>query len=141
MTRKETKELLLQNVVPIFIGNNARAHRLAGQLFYQYGIVSILCGKRKNLLDLLDPSCVFVKLLEKDLDRLTLEQLSDLANEYKEYLLFLIPVSSEGIRFSHENSDFLEASFILSDPQALLSQAPFRGFFAFDQACPSDQWH
>lgn len=111
MEKSEDKELFKQTVIPVILGNGIRAHRLSLRFFFRYGVRSVICGKRKGLLDILDPVCDFLKLYSDD-SRLMCEQLSDISED-GEFIMPLISVTDRLCSFVNENEELLESRFII----------------------------
>ena len=112
MDRAEDRELLRQILVPVILGNGIRAHRLCLRFYFCYGVRSIVCGKRRGLLDILDPACDFFKLYSYD-SRLISEELADLSESGGELIMPLFPAESEFMSFVAENEELLESRFII----------------------------
>lgn len=116
---EETKELLRQDVLPVVLGNGIAAHRLSSHLMDRYGVASVLCGVRKNLLDCFDPTSSFLHLSRKGASRLTAEQLIDFAEIHSDCLLLLVPLNDTDRAFVSEQSERLEAHFVCAEPREL----------------------
>ena len=114
MTKETAKELFCEAVAPVILGNGPIAHILALKLNLRYGLSSVLCGQRKNILDLISIDCGFLSLSEKD-DRLRLEQLTDFSDRWNECILVLIPTADADRRFIEENRDALECRYLISE--------------------------
>ena len=122
MTFGETKEFLRESVVAVILGNGISSHRLAFSLSARYGVCSILCGERKNLLDAIDLRCGFLRMGLRECERLALEQLLELAEEYSEYTLLLVAAEEQDRDFVRRHSDALESRYVLSDPDTFLGK-------------------
>ncbi len=112
MERAEDKELLRQTLVPVILGNGIRAHCLCLRFFLCHGVRSIVCGKRRGLLDILDPACDFLRLYSYD-SRLISEELADLSESGGELIMPLIPTDGELANYVAENEELLESRFII----------------------------
>ncbi len=123
LTKREWKELIRESVVPILPDQSLRAHLLAFRLFFKWGIVSFLCGKKRALLTALDPVCRFLPI-NKDEERLAAEQLTDFAEAWSDCLFFFLPLTEKDRIFADRYASSLTCRMIVSTPQALLSQAP-----------------
>jgi len=118
---EETKDLLRQGIVPVLLGNHREAHRLSARLYRTYGVPSVLCGERRTLWDLLDPCCSFHALTREGDPRLTAEQLADLAAEYEDCFLVLVPFNDADQALIHGHGELIEPYFVCRDPEALWS--------------------
>ena len=120
---REAKNLLKQYLVPTVLGHGIGAHLLAFRLYWKYGCPSMLCGSRKNLLDLLDPFAGFFRLSMEE--RLAAEQLAELADGYEDCIFLSVPLSEEGRSFLRREKDLLDCRYILADPKELPHGLPF----------------
>ena len=111
MTGDTAREVFCETVVPVILSNSLSAHRLALGLKAKNGLASVLCGKHRGLLDLIDLDCGFLPLSE-DMGRLTLEQLIDFSDKWNECILVLIPVTDSHRRFISENCGELESRYL-----------------------------
>ena len=125
MADREIKELLRESVLPVILQNGLSAHRLSLSIFRRYKIVSLLCGKRKGLLDALDVSCGFMRLFRTPDERIAAEQLCSLADEYRDCTFELIPLSKRDRAFVSAYAEQLESRFIISLPDKLFLRIPF----------------
>ena len=125
MTKETARELFCEAVAPVILGNGLLAHILALKLNLKYGLSSVLCGRKKNLLDLISLDCGFFSLSEKD-DRLRLEQLSDFSDTWNECILVLIPTTDADRRFIEKNRDALECRYLISE-NGHIDRLPFEG--------------
>ena len=116
---EETKDLLRQGIVPIVLGNNWEAHRLSARLYRTFGIPSILCGERRTAWDVFDPTCAFRHLSLSASSRLIAEELMDLAAEYEDCFLLLIPMREEEQSLVREQGSLLETAFVCRFPETL----------------------
>ncbi|MBQ9086628.1 MAG: hypothetical protein IJY47_05525 [Clostridia bacterium] len=128
MANEEFRELVRQFVLPVILDHRMAGHRLAATLHHRYGVSSMVCGPRKNLLDLVDPNTAFLLLFRERSASLAMEQLLDFAREYGELILLLIPMNREQRLFLDAHRDLLESHYIISDPEAVFSQAPLANF-------------
>ena len=101
-------------VVPVILSNGVSAHVLAARFQSEFGLSSVLCGERKNILDLLALNCSFLRL-DACGGRLSLEQLIDFSDAWRECVLVLVPTNDVGRAFISQNRDTLESRFIISD--------------------------
>lgn len=113
---EEVREELRQCLVPVLLDHGIRAHELAEQLWKQLEVTPILCGERKNAWDVLHPCCSFYRLLCRSDERLTAEQLRDLAEKYADCLLWLIPVTEQDACLVQAYAEVLEPYFICLSP-------------------------
>ena len=79
MIEKDLKEEVRASIIPILLGDGAKAYRLCGALYKTLGMVSLRIGKRRGFADLLGLTCVFRKACAHD--RLFCEQLLAIAEE------------------------------------------------------------
>ena len=119
---EETKALVRQGIVPIVLGNDRMAHRLSFRLYRTFGLPSILCACRRTVWDVLDPTSAFRRVSGERVSRLMAEQLLDLAAEYEDCLLLLIPTSEEDQRLLEMYGERLEAHFVCRMPDALWNE-------------------
>ena len=108
------REVFCETVVPVILSNRLSAHRLAASLRARYRLASVLCGRRRSFLDLVDLDCGFLALSE-DMGRLTLEQLIDFSDKWNECILVLIPVSEASKRFISEHKGELESRYLICE--------------------------
>ena len=114
MTGDTAREVFCETVVPVILSNSPSAHRIAARLRAKAGLASVLCGRRRSLLDLIDLDSGFLTLSE-EMGRLTLEQLIDFSDKWNECILVLIPVSEDHLSFISENRGELESRYIICD--------------------------
>lgn len=114
MTSDIATEAFCETVVPVILSNSLKAHILAAELQKKYGLSSMLCGSRRNLLDIFSLNCSFLSLSSCH-NRLTLEQLIDFSDRWNECILVLIPVSDADKRFLSENKAELESRYLISE--------------------------
>lgn len=114
MTGDTAREVFCETVVPVILSNSLYAHRLAARLRVRKGLASVLCGKSRGLLDLIDLDCGFLSL-SPEKGRLSLEQLIDFSDKWNECILVLIPVSESDRRFISENRRELECRYIICE--------------------------
>ncbi len=124
---EETKELLRQGIVPVILGNDRAARRLAARLLRTFGIPSILCGRRRTVWDLLSLTTSFRRLSRDVAPRLIAEQLVDLAADYEDCFMLLIPLREEDRALIQAHGDLLETRFVCRDPDTLWSDAMLDG--------------
>ena len=117
---EETKALLREGIVPVVLDNHREGHRLAARLYRTFGLPSLVCGARRSFWDLLDPFSAFrpLSLGEKN-SRLLSEQLTDLAAEYEDCFLLLIPLHREDRDTIRESGELLESRFVCRAPEEL----------------------
>ena len=128
MVNEDYREMVRQYVLPVILDHGVSAHRLAATLHRKYGILSTLCGKRQNPLDLLDPNVSFLPLAWESNPSLAAEQLLDFSHTYDRLVLILIPMNDEQAQFVLAYEDLLESRYILSDPEAVFRFAPLVDF-------------
>lgn len=114
MTRETAKELFCEAVAPVMLSNGFAAHTLALRLNAKYGLSSVLCGKRRNILDLLALDTAFFRLCSEN-SRLRLEQLIDFSDRWNECILVLIPITEADRDFIEENREALECRYLISE--------------------------
>ena len=112
MTKNMVAEEFSDSVVPVILSNSPRAHLLAAELQRKYRLSSVLCGSRRNILDLLSLDHSYLPLCPCR-DRLALEQLIDFSDKWNECILVLIPVSDADRLFISENRDALESRYLI----------------------------
>ena len=115
MAAADIKSLLGESAVALILGNDLSAHRLSYRLLKDYGIGSLLCGPRENLLNLLNLECGFLQLDYVRSSRLAIEQLNDFAAENSEYILILLVSDAKGKSFVSQSATDLESKYIISD--------------------------
>ena len=116
---EEARELLREDILPVVLGNGIDAHRLAARLLSRYGVMCMLCGERKNLLDWLDLSTCFLRISYKRDLRLAADQLVDFAEENRERFLLLVPMDSAGHTVIGEQAERLETHFVCVEASEL----------------------
>lgn len=126
MAKDERAELLEQSVLPVLLGNGPRAHLLALRLYFRYGVVSFVGGRKRTPLDWLNPFCDFYRLFWGESGRLLKEQLVSLAEEYEDTLFVLIPTTEKSLGLIREYVGELESRFILSESRAVTEKLPFQ---------------
>jgi hypothetical protein len=109
----DKKELLSQLVVPVIISNGVSAHRLAFRLYMKYGVFPVLCGSRRNPLDLFDPFTDFLKVSDGGGALLT-RALKDYSGEMSDYILILLPADERDRLFLEERAAELESFYIIA---------------------------
>ena len=114
MTAREAKELLGENHIAVILGNGVSEHLLALRLYNRYRVVSILCGRGENLLNLLNFVCGFLQLDLNKSSQLSTEKLLELAEYHNDHAAVLFPVSEKSKRFVSDNIDALECRYIIS---------------------------
>lgn len=122
MVEKETKQAIRSSVVPILLGNGAPSCRLAWRLYLTLGTVSLRLGTHRRPTDLLGLACLF-RSAAKD-ERLRLEQLLDVSEEFSDYLLLLIPTDEPSRNLLQAHRELLEPRFILSSPDEVFLHIP-----------------
>ena len=118
MTKDTAKEEFCDTVVPVILGNGLSAHLLGFRLNTKKGLSSVLCGSRRNILDLLDLGCGYLSL-SKERSRLSLEQLIDFADKWNECILVLIPLTDADRRFLEENREVLESRYLICEDKEM----------------------
>ena len=113
MEQKERRAFYCDCVLPVILGNQNKAHALAGRLFAKYGVWSIICDRHIRLLNVLNFKCGFLQLSNPQEQRLTVEQLKSLAEERTEYILILVPTNEYYAEFLRNNRSALESEFII----------------------------
>lgn len=114
MTRNIEWDTFCDAVVPVILSNNLRAHSLATRFQSEFGLASVLCGAKKNILDLFATDRSFLRLSVDD-PRLALEQLVDFSEQWRECILVLVPVSDDDLAFIYQNRETLESRFLISE--------------------------
>ena len=114
MTRNIEWDTFCDAVVPVILSNNLSAHSLATRLQSEFGLASVLCGEKRNILDLFATDRSFLRLSFSD-PRLALEQLVDYSEQWHECILVLVPVSDADRVFISQNREALECRFLISD--------------------------
>ena len=122
MTERQCKELWREELQPVILGNGFAAHLLALRLRLRYGLPSLLCATHRNLADLLFPAS-FIPLVDAE-PRLLCEQLTDLAKQYEDCLLFLIPSTETHHAWLAKHAALLEADYVLVTPEELPHRIP-----------------
>ncbi len=117
------KEEIASSTIPVILGNGTASLRLGWQLYRTIGTASLRLGKFRRPSELLSLFCVFRKAARNE--RLLLEQLSDIFEEFDGYLLLLIPTDEAAHRFVISHREFLSARFILSEPNEVLEHIPY----------------
>jgi hypothetical protein len=110
--------------LPFIIGNGKQAHRLSRKIFHKYGIVSLICGERRTLSDLLDYSCRFLRLCPSDSPRLLCEQLIALSEQSPYTLPIAIPANTRYETMINEARELLEQKFVISSEKELFVSSP-----------------
>ena len=128
MASNETKNMLKSCVLPIMLGNGFTSHRLSVSIRQKFGCISLLCGKHINPLDIIDPSSMFYKLFGNIDEEFIIDQLLDLAKQYDDCLLLLIPCTSKYSKLINKHSDTLQSNFIISAPSELFTDTPLAFF-------------
>ena len=116
---EETKDLLRQGIVPIILGNDWAAHRLSARVYRTFGVSSILCGTRRTAWDFFDPTCAYRRISPTASSRLVAEELMDIAAEYEDCFLFLIPLCETEQQLVQEHALLLETAFVFRTPEML----------------------
>jgi hypothetical protein len=116
---EEIRDLLRQGIVPIILGNDWAAHRLSARLYRTFGIPSVVCGTRRTVWDVFDPTCAFRRISLAVSSRLITEALMDLAVEYEDCFLLLIPLREEERALLREQASVLETAFVCRTPETL----------------------
>lgn len=118
----ELKETIRSSLVPIVLGNGLAACRTAWRLYFSLGTVALRLGSHRHPTDLIGLPCVFRKASTDD--RLFVEQLLDIAEEFDGYLLLLIPTDEPSRRRVDAAREALETRYILSSPSEVFSHIP-----------------
>lgn len=116
---EEIRDLLRQGIVPIILGNDWAAHRLSARLYRTFGIPSVVCGTRRTVWDVFDPTCAFRRISLAASSRLITEALMDLAVKYEDCFLLLIPLREEERALLREQASVLETAFVCRMPETL----------------------
>ena len=126
MVRAKNRELFERSVLAVILCESGTSHyKTAFDLFYHYGVLSILCKREKNLLDIFNYKCGF---LQSDLrlnPRLTCEKLLDLAEDQGEFIILLISEGRCGDAFLKAFSDELECRYIPVFSEESIHSIPF----------------
>ena len=120
---KEAKNMLREAIIPVLLGDCARAHLLALRIYFDCGVVSYVCDTGKSLFSLIDPASRFFPLFSSQSSDVVLDSLAYAAKE-AEYLPVLVPCSDKYAELVKENREFLESRFIISDSSSLFSCPP-----------------
>ena len=120
----DAKDVLKITLFPIFLGNDHTSRHLASKLFYSTGISSLICDKRRCALDLFAMSYRFYPLYKSCDDTLLSEQLMALSRKHSELTLLLIPTTEEYSAAVDRLASQLEARFIITDTENLLTSPP-----------------
>lgn len=113
MARSLVSDDFCETVVPVILSNSIQAHFRALRWQSRYGIASVLCGQRKNIFDMLSLDSGFL-LLDGERGRLAAEQLIDFAEDWRECILVLIPVTDSDRAFISQNIEVLESRYLIS---------------------------
>ena len=119
MIDKAIREEVRASVIPVLLGDGAKASRLASRLYTGLGIVSLRLGRHRRLSDLLGLSCVFRRASVHD--RLLCEQLLAIAEEFEGYLLWLIPTDEASRQRVAAMGEELESRFIIRESDVLVA--------------------
>lgn len=114
MTSDIERDAFCEAVVPVILSNSMEAHFLASRFQSEFGLASVLCGEKRNILDLFAFNSSFLRLSLDD-SRLTLEQLIDFSDTWRECILVLVPVTNVSKAFVSQNREALESRFLISE--------------------------
>ena len=121
---REQKALLRSGVLPLILGNGISAHLLSLRLLRRYGVPSIICGERKELLSYLNFKCGFLQLSNFENTRLASEQLTDFASDNEELTLLILPCTDKTRSFVKRSAPELESHYILFQDEKELHAHP-----------------
>lgn len=124
MVDRTLKEEARLYFVPYILGNTRAAHKLAYRIYRKFGIISVICDRRRSLCDLFDPTSRPVVLSSTDSPRLIAEQLVELTRQTQYTLPLIIPVCEEYERMAQSERATLEHSFVICDAQTLFERSP-----------------
>ena len=124
----DKKELLSCIVFPVIPSNGISAHALALRLYLRYGVCSTLCGHRKNILDLLDPFCSFLRAPYSENGDLTIRLLKDFSEEISDYIPILVPADEEDKLFIESRASELESFYIITSSYKRFKDLPIIKF-------------
>ena len=110
--------------VPYILGNSSASHKLSAQIYRRFGIVSVICGERRPLLDLFDFTCRSIELTNTDSSRRICEELVWLASQGEYTLPILIPTSDKYSKILNSERERLEEHFVISSPEELFVSSP-----------------
>ncbi|MBQ7384858.1 MAG: hypothetical protein IJV72_08735 [Clostridia bacterium] len=123
----DSKDMLRQTVIPVLLGDCARAHLFSLKIYFRCGIVSYMCDDKRRAADFINPTTKFFPLYSKKDTRVICDILDYLAS-VKDYLPIIIPCNEYYREFVRENREFLESRFILSDTESFFKQKPMSVF-------------
>ena len=114
MTGNVEWDSFCESVVPVILSNGVAAHALASRFQSEFGLSSVICGERRNILDAFALNSSFLRLSAHD-SRLSLEQLIDFSDRWCECILVLVPVNDTDRAFVSQNREALESRFLISE--------------------------
>lgn len=126
MTSAQEKYLWQEGVLPVILGNGLAAHKLSITIYHRYGVLPLLCARKRSAWDFLNPVCRFLRLYGEEHSPLWEEQLMDLAHDETGCLLLLIPVTERDRKWTEASRSRLEPYYILTSKDKLFNQrTPF----------------
>ena len=124
MDKSEIREEARLYFVPFFLGDNSLSHKLSNKIYVKHKIVSYILDTKKSIIDFLDFTSVFWLLYHTQEDGTILTQLKYLSKQFPYTLPILIPCTKEYTELVERNKDFLEAYFIISNPDDIIHSSP-----------------
>ena len=124
MTDEDVKELMRDEVLPVILGNGIGAHMLSLDLLVKYGISSVLCGEKRNFLNLFDLKCGFLHFINDEDGRLCVEQLTDLFDDADGRIAVLVASDERWRGLMEQNAETLESRYILAYSREELYKLP-----------------
>lgn len=121
--KEMARNMLRESLIPVLLGDNARAHRLALRIYLRCGVVSYVCDTKKSLFNAIDPFSRYFPLFSREMDGVALKSLSYVASN-ADYLPLLIVCDDSLSELVKNNREYLEPRFIISDRASLFSTPP-----------------
>ena len=122
--RKEAKDMLREAVIPMLLGDNARAQLLALKIYLRCGVTSYVCDTKRSLFSLINPAVSFFRLYSDSKDGIAvLEALGYVASN-TDYLPMIVACDASFAELIDNNREFFEPRFILTDSVTLFSSSP-----------------
>lgn len=112
-------EQLNRVMVPVLLGSNAKAIRIAHMLYLRYDVVSHLYSTRPVLLPYLLSYVRVVRVPDYMQGELLCRDLVSFAAEYPDLLFCLIPCTEQGKAFCMAYTKELEPYYIIPEPEQL----------------------
>ena len=124
MKDRQARESAREYFVPYILGGSAHAHAIAAQIYFRYGIVSLVCDQHPSPIGSLDPFCRYVRLSPASDSSLIAEQLLALCAQQSYTLPIIIPVSKYYEDLAEAERERLEHKFVISSKETLFSSSP-----------------